>query len=125
MKLKMLKELLDGDLKSIIKSMSNSDMKKKLEGLKEGDAVKKVTVASDSEEGLMEGLEKAEELLEGKEKDEDGMMVEGDDSEVEQELEKKALAGMGEEDDSVTEDLPSVEEALKAKKKKSALKGLV
>ena len=43
--------------------MATDEMKKDLSGLK------KVTVASDSKAGLMKGLEKAEDIVEGEEKD--------------------------------------------------------
>lgn len=45
------------------KDFAESELRKSLGGLK------KVTVASDSKEGLKEGLEKAEEIVEGEEKD--------------------------------------------------------
>ena len=74
-KASMAKELSD---------MLGSDLTDDIKG-----AVKKVTVASDSEEGLKKGLEKAEDILEGDE--EENESEESEDSEDSEESDK----GMG------------------------------
>jgi hypothetical protein len=50
------------------------------------DGIKKVTVASDSPEGLKEGLEKAEDLVESKLSPESPDMEDSEDSEDEEEM---------------------------------------
>jgi len=73
-------------------------MASKLPGLK------KVTVAADSEEGLMKGLDKAEELLEGEESEEEDM-------------EEMAMPEMSEEElDQKLAELMKMKEMLQAKK---------
>ena len=64
----MAKELSD---------MLGSDLTEDMKG-----AVKKVTVASDSEEGLKKGLEKAEDILEGEESESDSEDSEESDKEM-------------------------------------------
>jgi hypothetical protein len=72
---KELSDMLGGDL--------TEDMK---------GAVKKVTVASDSEEGLKKGLEKAEDILEGEE--EESESEDSEDSEESEESDKGMGMGM-------------------------------
>lgn len=76
---------------NIMRSLSDElgkDISEDLKGLK------KVTVASDSEEGLKEGLEKAEDVLEGKEEEESNESEmeneeEGEESESSDDLQSK------------------------------------
>lgn len=80
------KELSDSDKKAKLsaikemKDMASEMMSEKLKGLK------KVTVASPSEEGLKEGLEKAEELIEQGEGSKPGMMADMPDGEMPEEM---------------------------------------
>jgi hypothetical protein len=75
---------------NIMRSLSDElgkDISEDLKGLK------KVTVASDSEEGLKEGLEKAEDVLEGKEEESNESEMEneeeGEESESSDDLQSK------------------------------------
>ena len=81
--------------KDKMKKMSDSEKKAKLTALEEARAMatdmlkdkvkglKKVTVASDSKEGLKKGLEKAEDIL-GESESEDEEMEEGQEEESEE-----------------------------------------
>jgi len=60
-----------------LRSMAEGMMKEDLDG--HMGALKKVTVASDSKEGLKEGLEKAEEVVEGDEEELPGLPEAEDD----------------------------------------------
>ena len=87
---------------NLMKSLSDeigSDISKELTG------VNKVTVASDSEEGLKDGLEKAEDILEGKENKE---------SEDESEQED-----MEESSDDVNSQIAELEKKLEELKKRA------
>jgi hypothetical protein len=79
------------------------------EGIKDS---KRVTVASDSEEGLKKGLEKAEDILESKMEDESDME---DESEMESESEDESEDEMDSEE-KIRELEKQIEE-LKAKRK--------
>ena len=79
------------------------------EGIKDS---KRVTVASDSEEGLKKGLEKAEDILESKMEDESDME---DESEMESKSEDEAEDEMDSEE-KIRELEKQIEE-LKAKRK--------
>ena len=70
--MKGLKELIAGKLKAgQVMDEGKSDVLKSLademKGMADKESLKKITVASDSSEGLKEGVEKAEEMLEAKE----------------------------------------------------------
>jgi len=79
------------------------------EGIKDS---KRVTVASDSEEGLKKGLEKAEDILESKMEDESDME---DESEMESKSEDEAEDEMDSEEK--IRELEKKLEELKAKRK--------
>lgn len=88
---KELSDVLSGDLADGIKGM------------------KKITVASDSEEGLEEGLEKAKEVLEAQEDEsEDSEEMEDESEEMEDESEMK----------DVESEIAKLEEQIKALKSK-------
>jgi len=85
-----------------MKKMAEDAMGEKLSGLK------KVTIASDSEEGLKEGLEKAEDVVEAKLEPE----VEGEE---EMESEDGAIAEMSEEEiDAKLKELMALKAKMKA-----------
>ena len=87
---------------SAMKQMAEDAMSDKLGGLK------KVTVAADSEEGLKEGLEKAEDVVESKLEPE----MEGEEMESE---EGSELADMSEEEiDKKLQELMALKAKLKA-----------
>lgn len=68
---KKLLEMLKEEMKGMMsEDRMGSDLAEKLKGKK----MKKVTVASDSEEGLMEGLDKAEDMLEKKQSFKDAFL---------------------------------------------------
>lgn len=96
-----------------LKSMADEIMSDKLSGMK------KVTVASDSKEGLKEGLEKAEEILEAApESEETEESEEAPEMEASEEMEAPET---DEEMDEATldaklEKLMAIKEKLKAKK---------
>jgi hypothetical protein len=69
------------------KSMSDILSEDLTEGIK--DSKSKVTVASDSPEGLKKGLEKAEDMLESKMEDESEEMDSEDESEDKEDVEMK------------------------------------
>jgi len=97
---------------AMAKELSDSLGSDIMDGVKE---MKKVTVASDSEEGLKEGLEKAEDVLESKmEKEEDESEEEMEDSEEEMEDEK--------ESPDLESEIAKLEKELEDKKKALKLK---
>tara|TARA_R100001086_G_scaffold10197_1_gene5480 strand:- start:1370 stop:1672 length:303 start_codon:yes stop_codon:yes gene_type:complete len=73
-----------------------------------GEKMKKITIASDSEEGLKEGLSKAEEIMKAK-----GLLDEDSDEEMEEEYEDESEEDEESEDDKKA----SLMEALKNRKK--------
>lgn len=80
-----------------------------MEGVK---GMKKVTVASDSEEGLKEGLEKAEDVLESKKEDESEEEMEDESEDSEEES----------EDQDMESEIAKLEKELEEKKKALKLK---
>lgn len=99
-----------------VKSESISEMLKMLEGIMGQDlkGLKKVTIASDTEEGLKEGVEKAEEILEAKEGKE-GESCEMEDSEMPK-SEKESEYSEDSEESKMAKIEKELEE-IKAKKK--------
>lgn len=93
---KELSDVLSGDLADGIKGM------------------KKVTVASDSDEGLEEGLEKAKEVLESKEDMED----ESEESENSEDSEDSEEMDAESEMEDVESEISKLEEQIKALKSK-------
>lgn len=98
-KLSPLEQKAKMDVVKELQSQAGDMMGEKLKGLK------KVTVASDSEEGLKAGLEKAEEVLEQKE-------------EAEQEDESEEMSAESEEELSPEEIDAKIQELMALKKKK-------
>jgi hypothetical protein len=84
-----------------LSEMLGSDLTDDIKG-----AVKKVTIASDSEEGIKKGLEKAEDILEGNEEESES---EDSDSESPEDIEMKIeeLEGQLEELKRQLEDIKS------------------
>ncbi len=100
---------------AMAKELSDSLGSDIMDGIKD---MKKVTVASDSEEGLKEGLEKAEDIL-GKSKMEDS---EEEDSEDESEEESEDESEMEEESPDLESEISKLEKELEDKKKALKLK---
>lgn len=102
---------------AMAKELSDSLGSDIMDGVK---GMKKVTVASDSEEGLKEGLEKAEDVLESKmekeEDSEDEMQNSEDESEDESEMEDE------EESPDLESEIAKLEKELEDKKKELKLK---
>lgn len=93
-----------------LKKMISSSMGEKLHGLK------KVTVASDSEEGLEKGLEKAQELVEK------GPMALSEESEEESEESSEEYAEESEEAPAEEDEISQLEKKLAELKAKKSLK---
>ena len=112
--------------KDKVKKLSDAEKKAKLTALKEAhgmasdmlkdkvSGVKKVTVASDSKEGLKKGLEKAEEII-GENESEDEEMGESDESKSEGYEDQQEES----EPTSVAEINAKIEELMKLKEKLS------
>ena len=98
---------------AMAKELSDSLGSDIMEGVK---GMKKVTVASDSEEGLKEGLEKAEDVLESK------MDKEDDESEEEMEGSEKEDMEDEEESSDLEFEIAKLEKELEDKKKSLKLK---
>ncbi len=103
---------------AMAKELSDSLGSDIMDGIKD---MKKVTVASDSEEGLKEGLEKAEDIL-GKSKMEDS--EEEEDSEDESEGESEDESEMEDEEESpdLESEIAKLERELADKRKALKLK---
>lgn len=98
---------------AMAKELSDSLGSDIMDGIK---GMKKVTVASNSEEGLKEGLEKAEDVLESKSEDESEDEVEERDSDMsEDDMEKDEES---ESSDSIESEIAKLEKELEDKKKK-------
>ena len=98
---------------AMAKELSDSLGSDIMEGVK---GMKKVTVASDSEEGLKEGLEKAEDVLESK--------MDKEDDESEEEMEDSEKEDMEDEEESsdLESEIAKLEKELEDKKKSLKLK---
>ena len=103
---------------AMAKELSDSLGSDIMDGIK---GMKKVTVASDSEEGLKEGLEKAEDVLESKmEKEEENSEEEMEDSEEEMEDSEEEMED--EESPDLESEIAKLEKKLEDKKKELKLK---
>lgn len=96
---------------AMAKELSDSLGSDIMDGVKD---MKKVTVASDSEEGLKKGLQKAEDVLEAKSEEEDEDETEKEESDMSEEDEES------ESEDSVSleSEIAKLEKELEDKKKK-------
>ena len=98
---------------AIAKELSDSLGSDIMEGIK---GMKKITVASDSEEGLKEGLEKAEDVLESK------IDKEENESEEDSEEESEESEQEDEESPDLESEISKLEKELEDKKKALKLK---